>query len=343
MKRLLVTGGAGFIGSNFIQYMLGAHEDIEIINLDKLTYAGNLENLKSVETNQRYTFIQGDIADRNLVVEILSSQEFYGIINFAAETHVDRSIAKPDEFLNTDVFGTFSLLEGAVKHKIERYLQISTDEVYGSIPKGESASESSALNPSSPYSAGKGGGDLLTRAYFTTYHLPTLITRAANNYGPFQYPEKFIPLFVTNAIENEPLPLYGDGSQIREWLYVEDHCRAIDLVLHQGQPGEVYNVGGYCEEENRVIAAKIVEILGKPNSLIQFVEDRPGHDVRYSVDDTKLRSLGWEPQVSIDEGLERTVRWYVDHPGWWRRLKDSEYRQYYRSQYGKRLAGTKSL
>lgn len=341
MQRILVTGGAGFIGSNFIQYMLEVHEDIEIVNLDKLTYAGNLDNLRAVERDSRYSFFQGDIADRQLVNEILSCKKFDTLVNFAAETHVDRSINRPDDFLKTDIYGTFALLEAARQCGIQRYLQISTDEVYGSIQEG-SFTEISPMAPSSPYSASKGGGDLLCRAYYKTYGLPTLITRAANNYGPFQYPEKLIPLFITNAIEDQPMPLYGDGCQVREWLYVEDHCRAIDTVLQKGQPGEVYNAGGYCEAQNRFIAETIADLLKKPRDLIVYVDDRPGHDTRYSVDSSKLKALGWEPKVTLEEGLSRTVTWYKKNKEWWKKIKESDYKSYYKNQYGKRLASAKS-
>ncbi len=341
MQRLLITGGAGFIGANFIQYMLKKYEEIEIVNLDKLTYAGNLENLCGVERDARYSFFQGDIADRHLVNEILSCKEFDTIVNFAAETHVDRSISRPDDFLKTDIFGTFALLEATRQCKVKRYLQISTDEVYGSISKGE-FTESSPLTPSSPYSASKGGGDLLCMAYHKTYGLPAIVTRAANNYGAFQHPEKFIPLFVTNAIEDQPLPLYGDGSQVREWLFVEDHCRAIETVLREGKPGEIYNVGGHCEEQNRVIAESIVDQLKKSRDLITYVDDRPGHDIRYALDDSKLRNLGWKPQVALDEGLARTVNWYKKNKDWWKKTKEADYKTYYKNQYEKRFANAKA-
>ena len=340
MKNLLVTGGAGFIGSNFIQYELKTYPDIEIVNLDKLTYAGNLENLKPIERDDRYTFIQGDIADRQMVMELVSHNKFDAILNFAAETHVDRSISKPEEFLKTDIFGTFSLLEASRQFGVTRYVQISTDEVYGSIAEGH-ATEESRLLPSSPYSASKCGGDLLCHVYFTTYGLQTIVTRAANNYGPYQYPEKFIPLFITNAIEDLPLPLYGNGNQIREWLYVEDHCRAIDLALRQGEPGQIYNIGGYQEEQNIVIAESILSLLKKTASLIKYVDDRPGHDIRYAIDSSKLKNLGWKPQVNLEEGLAQTVAWYKKNTDWWKKLKGTEYKNYYKAQYEKRLNKTK--
>lgn len=336
MKRILVTGGAGFIGSNFIQYLLETYPDLQVINLDKLTYAGNLENLRSVERDNRYSFFQGDIADRQVVMELLSRKKVDAIVNFAAETHVDRSILRPDDFLKTDIFGAFALMEAARHYSIGRYVQISTDEVYGSVPEGF-ATESSPLAPSSPYSASKGGADLLCHAYFVTYKLPVVITRAANNYGPFQYPEKFIPLFITNALEDKPLPLYGDGSQVREWLYVADHCRAIDLVLREGRPGEIYNIGGFSEERNRVIAETIVDLLKKIRDLITTVEDRPGHDIRYAMDCSKIKALGWEPRVSLEEGLAKTVAWYKKNKDWWKKIKESDFKNYYKTQYGKRL------
>lgn len=340
MRRILVTGGAGFIGSNFIMYMLNAYEDLSIVNLDKLTYAGNLENLRSVERDKRYSFFQGDIADKQLVMEILSRKECEAVVNFAAETHVDRSISRPEDFLKTDIFGTFSLLEACRQVGINRYLQISTDEVYGSVADGKKTEED-ALKPSSPYSASKGGGDLLCHAYYTTYGIQTLVTRAANNYGPFQYPEKLIPLFITNALENQSLPLYGDGHQVREWLYVEDHCRAIDTVLQKGQGGEVYNIGGYSEERNKVVAEMILTHLKKPLDLLTHVADRPGHDRRYAIDSSKAMTLGWKPEVPLEEGLARTVNWYRKNKEWWQKLKSEEFKAYYKTQYGRRLAEAK--
>lgn len=337
MKRILVTGGAGFIGSNFIHYMLETYPEIQIVNLDKLTYAGNLDNLKNIADKSRYSFFQGDIADRQLVLSLSAEKKFDAIVNFAAETHVDRSINKPDDFLKTDIFGPFALLEATRQHNIKRFVQISTDEVYGPIKEGQ-ATESFPLKPSSPYSASKSGGDMLTLAYFTTYNLDVVITRAANNYGAYQYPEKFIPLFVTNAMEDLPLPLYGDGSQVREWLYVDDHCRAIDTVLHHGKAGEIYNVGGYCEAKNIDIAKEIVKLLKKPEELIKFVDDRPGHDSRYAVDCSKLKQLGWEPKVSLEEGMANTVNWYKKNKDWWQKLKSGDFKDYYKKQYGERLS-----
>ncbi len=336
MKTILVTGGAGFIGANFIRYMLQTYDDIKIVNLDKLTYAGNLENLRSVERDERYTFFQGDIADRSLVLDIISRQKYYAIVNFAAETHVDRSINRPEDFLHTDVYGTFTLLEIARLKGIEKFIQISTDEVYGPVLHG-SKSEDSPLLPSSPYSASKGSADLLCHAYYVTYGLQVMVTRAANNYGPYQYPEKLIPLFITNLMENQPVPIYGDGHQVREWLHVEDHCRAIDRVLQKGKAGKCYNIGGYTEEKNISIAKLLLQILKKPDHLLKFVEDRPGHDFRYSIDSTKIQELGWEPHISLQEGLTQTVNWYKKNKDWWKKLKTGEYKEYYLQQYGKRL------
>lgn len=337
MKCILVTGGAGFIGSNFIHYMLENYPDLQIVNIDKLTYAGNLDNLKPIAGDSRYSFFHGDIADRQLILSIAAEKKFDAIVNFAAESHVDRSISKPDDFLKTDIFGPFALLEAARHHEIKRFVQISTDEVYGPIKEGQ-ATEISQLKPSSPYSASKSGGDMLTLAYYTTYGLDVVITRAANNYGAYQYPEKLIPLFITNAMEDLPLPLYGDGSQVREWLYVEDHCRAIDTVLHNGTAGEIYNVGGYCEAQNIEIAKEIVKSLKKPEDLIKFVDDRPGHDTRYAVDCSKLKALGWEPKVSLEEGMAKTVSWYKKNKSWWQKLKSGDFKDYYKKQYGDRLA-----
>jgi dTDP-glucose 4,6-dehydratase len=336
--RLLVTGGAGFIGSNFVRRILDRHGEARVTVLDKLTYAGNRANLADVEADSRFTFVVGDIADADLVDRLAADVD--AIVNFAAESHVDRSIEEPDAFIKTDVYGTFVLLEAARRHGHTRYLQISTDEVYGNVPDG-SSSESDPLRPRSPYSASKSGGDLLVGAYHATYDLPALVTRASNNFGPYQYPEKIIPLFITNAIDDEPLPLYGDGQQIRDWLYVDDHCDAIDLVLTRGEPGETYNVGGGNELTNLELTRMILEELDRPMTLVRRVEDRPGHDRRYSVDSSKLRSLGWEPAHAFADALRETVAWYLANEGWWRPLKSGEYLDYYRRQYGSRLeAGT---
>lgn len=328
--RLVVTGGAGFIGSNFVRYMLRNYADVAIVNLDKLTYAGNLENLRDVETDGRYTFVQGDICDAAVVGEALRGAD--AVVNFAAETHVDRSIASPQDFIRTDVLGTHTLLEAVRELGIARYLQISTDEVYGSIDEG-AFTEESPLCPSSPYSASKAGADLLVLAFRRTYGTPVVITRSSNNYGPWQYPEKIVPLFITNAIDDQPLPVYGDGLNVRDWLYVEDNCAGIDMVLRHGEIGEVYNIGGGNEVTNMEITHGILSRLGKDAGLIRHVADRPGHDRRYAVDCSKLRALGWEPRAPFSEGLQRTVDWYRDNPGWWRALKSGEYRAYYARQY----------
>lgn len=334
-RRLLVTGGAGFIGSAFVRRMLERHSDLSITVLDKLTYAGNLANLAPVEDDPRYRFVLGDIADAEVVDSLAAEAD--AIVSFAAESHVDRSIEEPDAFIRTDVYGSFVLLEAARRHGHGRYLQISTDEVYGHVPEGSSL-EGDSLKPRSPYSASKAGGDLLVGAYHATYGLPTLLTRASNNFGPYHYPEKVIPLFITNAIDDEPLPLYGDGLQIRDWLYVDDHVDALETVLAHGEPGETYNIGGGNELTNLELTRTILERMGKPMSLVRSVPDRAGHDRRYSVDCSKLRSLGWSPAHTFDEGLDATIRWYLDHADWWRPLKSGEYLEYYRRQYGDRLA-----
>ena len=334
-RRLLVTGGAGFIGSAFVRRMLERHSDLSITVLDKLTYAGNLANLAPIEDDPRYRFVLGDIADA-AVVDTLAA-EVDAIVSFAAESHVDRSIEEPDAFIRTDVYGTFVLLEAARRHGHGRYLQISTDEVYGHVPEGSSL-ETDPLKPRSPYSASKAGGDMLVGAYHATYGLPTLLTRASNNFGPYHYPEKVIPLFITNAIDDEPLPLYGDGLQIRDWLYVDDHVDALETVLTHGEPGETYNIGAGNELTNLELTRTILERMDKPMSLVRSVPDRAGHDRRYSVDCSKLRSLGWSPAHTFDEGLDATIRWYLDHADWWRPLKSGEYLTYYRRQYGDRLA-----
>jgi dTDP-glucose 4,6-dehydratase len=328
--RLVVTGGAGFIGSNFVRFMLRRYDDVEVVNLDKLTYAGNLENLRDLEDDPRYTFIKGDICDAVAVRAALKGAD--AVVNFAAETHVDRSISGPQDFIRTDVLGTHTLLEAVRALEIARYVQISTDEVYGSTETG-SFTEESDLAPSSPYSASKAGADLLVLAYHRTFEAPVLITRSSNNYGPWQYPEKIIPLFITNAIDDLALPVYGDGRNVRDWLYVDDNCAGIDAVLRDGTVGEVYNIGGGNEEENLTLTRQILELLGKSPELIRFVTDRPGHDRRYSVDCGKLRALGWQPSTPFAAGLATTVGWYRDNPQWWRAIKSGEWREYYEQQY----------
>jgi dTDP-glucose 4,6-dehydratase len=340
MKNLLVTGGAGFIGSNFVRYVLETYSSYQVVVLDKLTYAGNLDNLKDVAERfaGRYAFVQGDIADAAAVDRTLRAHEVDTIVNFAAETHVDRSLMEPDAFIKTDVYGTYVLLEAARQFGLERYHQVSTDEVYGDIAPGRSSVETDPLHARSPYSASKAGGDLMCLAYYASFGLPVTLTRGSNNIGPYQYPEKVVPLFVTNAIDDQPLPLYGDGRQMRDYQYVLDHCQGIDLVLHRGQPGEVYNLGTGSETENVVMAHAILDILGKPYSLLRHVTDRPGHDRRYSLNVDKIRALGWTSRHSFQEAIEKTVRWYVDNEWWWRKIKSGEYRDYYKRWYGQRLA-----
>ncbi len=330
MIRYLVTGGAGFIGSNYIHYLLEKYQDIKIINLDKLTYAGNLENLKDVENDPRYKFVKGDIGDEKLVDALVQQTDV--LVNFAAESHVDRSIGTPDAFIKTDIFGTFVLLEACRKHGIQKFVQISTDEVYGSTLKG-AFREDSPLMPSSPYSASKAGADRLAYSYHVTYKLPVIITRCSNNYGPNQYPEKLIPLFVTNALEGKNLPIYGDGKNVRDWIYVLDHCDAVDFVIDNGKDGEVYNIGGGNERTNLEITDIILKELDQPDTLKVFVKDRPGHDLRYAVDCTKLKQMGWQPQYEFEKGMKLTIDWYTSNQDWWKKIKSGEYLNYYRQQY----------
>jgi dTDP-glucose 4,6-dehydratase len=316
--KLLVTGGSGFIGCNFIRHMLNKYPDYHIINLDKLTYAGNPENLRDLERSPRYTFIQGDICDTSVVDRAMKDAD--GVVHFAAESHVDRSIADSSAFIRTNVLGTHTLLESALKNKIDRFVHISTDEVYGSIMKG-SFIETDILTPSSPYSSSKAGSDLLALSYHITHKLPVMVTRCTNNFGPYQYPEKLIPLFVTNLLEGKKVPVYGNGMNVRDWIYVLDHCKAVDFVLHNGSPGEIYNIGGGAERTNIQITKKIVELLGMDESVIEHVKDRPGHDLRYSLDCTKLKKMGWKPEYSFEEALQKTVEWYVENRPWWEKLK----------------------
>ncbi len=365
-RTLLVTGGAGFIGSNFIHYALNEHPDWEITNLDKLTYAGNLENLKGIQDEPGYHFVKGDIADRKLVDALFSGEYFAAnslksntqdlrpntrdlrpniVVNFAAESHVDRSILDASPFIETNIKGTQVLLEAARTHWLGSntqhlrpniFLQVSTDEVYGSTDSGF-FTEESPLSPSSPYSASKTAGDLLCLAYFKTHHLSAIVTRCTNNFGPYQFPEKLIPLAVTNALENKPIPVYGDGLNVRDWIFVDDHCRALDVVIQKGRPGQIYNIGGGSEKTNLELIHKLLEILDKPRSLMQFVTDRPAHDRRYALDCTKItKQLGWKPAYSFDKALRTTVDWYLKNESWWRSIKSGEYAKYYERMYSHR-------
>jgi dTDP-glucose 4,6-dehydratase len=333
--RILVTGGAGFIGSHLVRRLLASPQH-QVVNLDALCYSGNLTNLDTVRRQPGYVFVRGDICDGSLVSSVLLKYRIEGIINCAAETHVDRSILDPGSFARTDVVGTGVLLEEGRHAGVKRFLQVSTDEVYGSIESGLSTEED-RVEPRSPYSASKAGADLLVLSYWTTYQFPVVVTRGSNTYGSHQYPEKCIPLFVTNAIDDQLLPLYGDGKYRRDWLAVEDHCAGIEHAFFHGEPGTVYNIGGGNERENIVIAEEILSYLGKPKSLLRFVVDRPGHDRRYAVDSGKLRRLGWHPVVPFEEGLRATIRWYQEHESWWRPIKSGEFRKYYEQMYGKRL------
>lgn len=334
IMKMLVTGCAGFIGTNFLYHVLKAHPDWDITNLDILTYAGNLENLKPLEKEPRYHFVKGDIADRAIVDELLG-KKFDVVVNFAAESHVDRSILDASPFIDTNIRGTQILLEGVRKYGVEKYIQVSTDEVYGSRETGY-FTERSPLDPSSPYSACKASADLLCLAYYKTYGTPVLITRCTNNYGPYQFPEKLIPLVISNALEDKNIPVYGDGLNVRDWIFVLDHCKAIDAVIQKGKKGEVYNVAGKNERTNLEIIKELLRLVKKPESLITFVKDRPGHDRRYAIDITKIeRELSWEPVVSFDHGIAETVKWYLENEGWWRRIKSGEYLKYYETWYGR--------
>lgn len=338
--KLLVTGGAGFIGSAFVRLALRRWPDASVTVLDKLTYAGNLANLASVQDDPRFRFIRGDIADGEVVAEAVAGCTH--VVNFAAETHVDRSILSASDFVRTDVEGTRVLLEAAGAVGIERYLQVSTDEVYGDVEAPARTDETAPLRPRSPYSASKAGGDLMVQAYHVTFHLPTLITRGSNTYGPHQYPEKLVPLFVTNALEGLPLPVYGDGRQMRDWLYVDDHCTGIATVLEEGTPGETYNIGVGHERPNLEVIETIIRLTGCDPSLVRHVPDRPGHDRRYALEAKKLRALGWQAATDFEKGLRKTVEWYRDHRDWWEPLKDGSYRDYYQQQYGQRLEASQA-
>ncbi len=338
MKNILVTGGAGFIGSAFVRYMIETYPKYNIIVLDKLTYAGNLDNLLPVHDDPRYRFERGDIADRRTVQRVVEAHAVDTIVNFAAETHVDRSILDPDAFIHTDVVGTYILMDMARLLGLERVLHVSTDEVYGDIPEGYSV-ETDPFRPNSPYAASKAGGELMVRAYYQTYGLNVVITRGSNTFGPYQYPEKLLPLFITEAIDGRPLPLYGDGMQVRDWLYVQDHVTGIDTVLHKGVAGEAYNIAGECEQHNIDVIRLMLRNLGKSEDLIHHVADRPGHDRRYAMNCDKLRALGWQRQHTFEEALRETVQWYVANEWWWRKIKTGEYLEYYKAQYAERLAG----
>ena len=350
MKRILVTGGAGFIGSNFVHYLLRRELDAELlVNLDVLTYAGNLENLIEAERDPRYYFVRGDVRDRELVEKLFTQYQFDTVVHFAAESHVDRSITEPELFLSTNVIGTQSLLDAAKRHwnlhpndkysrdyrKGVRYLQVSTDEVYGALGRDGMFTETTPLSPNSPYSASKASADLVVRAYHETYGLPVNITRCSNNYGPYQFPEKLIPLMIHNALQDKPLPIYGDGQQIRDWLHVEDHCAAISAVLKKGQSGAVYNIGGNNEKANLEIVRLILTELGKSESLITHVKDRPGHDRRYAIDNTKITTqLGWKPAYTFAQGIRETIRWYLEHTEWVEHVTSGDYQTYYKRMYG---------
>ncbi|MBL8233873.1 MAG: dTDP-glucose 4,6-dehydratase [Bryobacterales bacterium] len=335
--KLLVTGGAGFIGSAFIRLVVREFSKYQVLNLDKLTYAGNLENLAEIAGSPRYRFVRGDIADTDFVMQLVAEEKPDAIVHFAAESHVDRSILSPEPVVRTNFFGTFSLLEAAKRNGVERFLHVSTDEVYGSLEEPLEADENYPLKPSSPYSSSKAGSDLLALSYYTTFKLPVMVTRASNNYGPYQFPEKLIPLMISNALEDKPLPIYGDGMQVRDWLFVEDHCRAIAAVLDKGRAGEIYNVGGSLALPNRDVVKQILAITGKPETLMTTVKDRPGHDRRYALTSEKTtRETGWAPRVPFAEGLKLTVKWYQDNTEWVRRVKSGEYQQYYDLNYAGR-------
>jgi dTDP-glucose 4,6-dehydratase len=335
MLPLLVTGGCGFIGSNFIRYLLETDPQSQIINFDQLTYAGNLANLKEIDADPRYRFVKGDISDRD-AVRAAVSVGIAGIVNFAAESHVDRSILDSGPFVRTNVVGTQVLLDVAREFQAPRFLQVSTDEVYGTLGPTGFFTEDTTLAPNSPYAASKAAADLLVRSYVHTFNLPAVITRCSNNYGPYQFPEKLIPLFITNLLRDQPIPVYGDGLNVRDWIHVRDHCAALDLVWRKGRGGEVYNIGGRCERTNLELTHALLKAVGKPDSLIRYVKDRPGHDRRYAIDSAKIeRELGWRPHVAFDEGLRQTVRWYQEHGDWVDQIRSGDYMQYYDRQYGR--------
>ncbi|MBQ7999939.1 MAG: dTDP-glucose 4,6-dehydratase [Ruminococcus sp.] len=338
--NILVTGGAGFIGANFVYFQLKNHPEDRIVCLDKLTYAGNLETLNEAMKHQNFRFVKGDIADRECVFNLFKEENFDIVVNFAAESHVDRSVENPEIFLLTNILGTQTLMDACRFYSIKRYHQVSTDEVYGDLPLDRPDlffTEDTPIHTSSPYSASKASADLLVLAYARTFKLPVSITRCSNNYGPYHFPEKLIPLMISRALANESLPVYGKGENIRDWLYVEDHCSAIDLVMRKGREGEIYNVGGHNERTNLQVVKTILEILGKPETLINYVTDRPGHDMRYAIDPTKIHSeLGWLPETTFDEGIKRTVEWYLNNKQWWQNILNGDYKEYYNKMYSNR-------
>ena len=338
MKNILITGGAGFIGSNFVRYMLANHDAYRIVNFDLLTYAGNLENLAGVDTHPHYTFVKGDICNKEEVEKVFRQYSIDAVVHFAAESHVDRSILGPFVFVQTNVIGTTVLLEASKQFGVERFLHVSTDEVYGSLGTSGKFREDTPLHPNSPYSASKASSDLIALAYFHTFHTPVMVTRCSNNYGPYQFPEKLIPLMIANASQDRHLPVYGDGKNVRDWLFVDDHCAALDVVLHKGKEGDVYNIGGENEKTNLEIVGLVLHELRKPESLIEFVKDRPGHDRRYAIDATKIRKeLGWSPAHSFEKGIHATIEWYRSNTAWWQRITSGEYQRYYEEQYSRRL------
>jgi dTDP-glucose 4,6-dehydratase len=340
MNHILVTGGAGFIGSNFCRMMIERHLEYQIVNFDSLTYAGNLENLKILETNPRYRFVKGDICDKIAVANVMREYSIDAIVHFAAESHVDRSILGPEVFIRTNVLGTQVLLDAALKNGIQKFLHVSTDEVYGSLGATGFFTETTNLHPNSPYSASKASSDLLALAYFHTFELSVCVTRCSNNYGPYQFPEKLIPLMIANALNDKQLPVYGDGMNVRDWLFVLDHCEALDTVLHKGKSGEVFNIGGNNEKPNIEIVKLILRELGKPDSLIKYIKDRPGHDRRYAIDASKIKhELGWEPAYTFESAMKETIQWYLKNRSWWERIISGEYLKYYDTQYGTRMAG----
>ena len=339
-KKILITGGAGFIGGNFVQYMVNKYPEYMIVNLDALTYAGNLETLKPIENKPNYKFVKGDISDREFIFNLFKKEKFDIVVNFAAESHVDRSVEDPGIFVKTNIVGTQVLLDASKEFNIKRYHQVSTDEVYGDLPldrKDLFFTENTHLNPSSPYSASKASGDFLVNAYHRTFKLPTTISRCSNNYGPYHFPEKLIPLIISRALNDETIPVYGNGENVRDWLHVKDHCVAIDLIIHKGKVGEVYNVGGHNERTNLEVVKTILKALNKPETLIYYVADRPGHDLRYAIDPTKLETeLGWKPEYNFDTGIAQTIQWYLDNKQWWENILSGEYKDYYERQYGDR-------